>query len=109
MITFSKLGKHGNLGNQLFQIASLMGLAETFGHQAVIPEWKYRPFFEGLPKELNNPCELVKEKHFHYDLNQFQKLNNDGNYDIIGWLQSANYFHAPIFTLNDIVKNHIKY
>jgi hypothetical protein len=105
MITFSKLGKHGNLGNQLFQIASLMGLGKIFGHEVVIPEWKYRPFFDGLPLELNISGELVEEKHFHYDLDQFQKLNNDGNYDVLGWLQSHLYFKSKLFTLKDIVKN----
>jgi len=37
VITFSKLGKLGAMGNQLFQYAALFGLAEKNGYEIVIP------------------------------------------------------------------------
>jgi hypothetical protein len=36
-ITFSKLGSYGRLGNQLFQIASVVGMARAMGWRAVFP------------------------------------------------------------------------
>jgi hypothetical protein len=105
MITFSKLGKHGNLGNQLFQIASLMGIAEKTLHKAVIPQWQYRQYFEGLPDEMNTTGKLINEVNFHYDLNQFNELVKEGNFDILGWLQSEKYWNdATIFKLKDCEK-----
>jgi hypothetical protein len=105
MITFSKLGKHGNLGNQLFQIASLIGLSKTFGHEVAIPEWQYKNYFEGLPIIQNIQGKQIEEKHFNYDLEQFSQLSKDGNFDILGWLQSEKYWKdATIFKLKDCKK-----
>jgi len=105
MITFSKLGKHGNLGNQLFQIASLIGLGKIFKHDVVIPEWQYKKYFEALPPTQNIQSKLVEEKTFNYNLQQFNELSNNGNYDLLGWLQSEKYWKdATIFRLKDCEK-----
>jgi hypothetical protein len=46
MITYRNLGRHGRLGNQLFQIASTIGIALDHSDAAVFPaDWVYRPFF----------------------------------------------------------------
>jgi hypothetical protein len=105
MITFSKLGKHGNLGNQLFQIASLIGLGKIFKHDVVIPEWQYKNHFEALPPTQTIQGKQVQEKHFNYYLQQFNELSNNGNYDLLGWLQSEKYWKdATIFRLKDCEK-----
>lgn len=39
MLTFLQLGRLGRLGNQLWQIASVIGLAKTFGHDFAFPPW----------------------------------------------------------------------
>ena len=50
--TFRDLGRHGRLGNQLFQIAGTIGLAHMFGTEPVFPRsWTYRPQFS-LPNTL---------------------------------------------------------
>jgi hypothetical protein len=105
MITFSKLGKYGNLGNQLFQIASLIGLGKTFKHDVVIPEWHYKNYFEALPPTQNIQGKLVEEKTFNYNLQQLNELSNNSNYDLLGWLQSEKYWKdATIFRLKDCEK-----
>jgi hypothetical protein len=105
MITFSKLGKHGNLGNQLFQIASLMGLGKYFNHDVVIPEWQYKNYFEALPPTQTIQGKQLHESNFNYDLQQFNELSNNGNYDLLGWLQSKKYWsNATIFKLKDCEK-----
>jgi len=39
MITFKELGKYGRLGNQMFQIASTIGLASRHGYKYGFPQW----------------------------------------------------------------------
>ena len=51
MITFTRLGKAGRLGNQLWQIASTAGIAQTLGQSVALPNWDYRPFFR-VPDEF---------------------------------------------------------
>lgn len=40
MITFQQLGRLGRFGNQLFQIASTIGLARKHGYDFGFPEWR---------------------------------------------------------------------
>lgn len=91
MITYSRLGKKGNIGNQLFQIASTIGIATKHGHSFSFPKWKYSKYFEkSLPisDESVNFIEL-KEKTFKY---HSWPITNDFDYDINGWIQSEKYF-----------------
>lgn len=89
MISYSNLGQkgHGNLGNQLFQIASCIGIAKHFGTEAAFPAWEYEKYFENpLPKGYSKGG-TIKENHFHFAFEQF-----DNDCDITGWLQSESYF-----------------
>lgn len=45
--SYRNLGRNGRLGNQLWQIASTMGLAHREGdiYQALFPQWRYAPYF----------------------------------------------------------------
>lgn len=47
MFSYRNLGRNGRLGNQLWQIASTMGLAHSEGDisQALFPPWQYAPYF----------------------------------------------------------------
>lgn len=45
LITFSSLGGAGRLGNQLWQIASTLGIARSLGDECVFPRWDYQEFF----------------------------------------------------------------
>ena len=90
MLTFLRLGYKGNLGNHLFQIASIIGLAKTHNKKFCFPEWKYSEYFEYKFPEIDKSIEYetVNEKFFNFhewDL-------GDGNYNINGWLQSEKYF-----------------
>lgn len=89
MISYSNLGRtgHGMLGNQMWQIASCIGIAKHFGTSVGFPEWEYEKYFENPLPKLSKVGKPVKEQHFHFDFNQF---NNDC--DITGWLQSEKYF-----------------
>ena len=50
-LTYKRLGKLGGLGNQLFEVASTVGVARKLDRPIDLdPEWSYRPFFS-LPDE----------------------------------------------------------
>ena len=86
-ISFQSLEKHGRLGNQLFQITSVMGLAEKYGATAVFPTWKYESFFEeSIPHGEMQPNQIKEQFFHHYDL----ELKDDC--DLFGYFQSEKYF-----------------
>jgi len=100
MITFSKLEKKGHLGNQLFQIASTIGIAIQNNQEFCFPKWSYNPSFKKpLPLLRNLEWIALKEKQFYYDA---ISLDSE-NYDLEGWFQSEKYFDI------DSVKNHFQF
>lgn len=89
MITFSKLGRKGNIGNQLFQIASVIGIAKTNNQEFAFPSWKVAAYFENdLPVLKEDNFNPFYEKHYHYEPIQIDAKN----YDLEGWFQSEKYF-----------------
>lgn len=51
-VTFSALERAGRLGNQLWQVASTVGIARTLGLEPYIPPgWSYRPYLS-LPESF---------------------------------------------------------
>lgn len=94
MFTFLNLGKKGNLGNQLFQIASTIGIAKLNNNQYAFPEWKYHKDFSiNLPvcsvKDMYTP---IGEKSFDFKPYIFSQ---SFNVDLNGWFQSELYFDIP--------------
>lgn len=90
MLTFSRLGKMGNLGNQLFEIAGTIGIAITHGHGFAFPEWPYQKFFKGPIATGQLPgTPVLHEQHYHY---HDWPIKQGVNYDLKGWLQSEKYW-----------------
>jgi len=76
MITFSKLEKKGHLGNQLFQIASTIGIAKSNGQEFGFPKWSYNFYFQNeLPVEKLENFEVYKEETFHFTAKKFDHKN----------------------------------
>jgi len=104
MLTFLKLGHKGNLGNQLFQIASTIGLAKRYNHKFIFPQWQYSRYFDFDFNEQVldiDDWQTIKERNFNY-----HEWNiPDGNYSIDGWLQSELYFEnidvKKVFKFNE--------
>lgn len=112
MITFSHLGSLGRLGNQLFQIASVIGIAGKMGTQAIFPNWRYSQYFKNqLPKGQVNNLLKIPETHYHYD-DSFTKLNPEKNYDVYGFFQSEKYWDKETtlkqFEFDESFKHDIK-
>ena len=87
----SKLGRMGRLGNQLFQIASCIGLAKKHGANVSFPKWEYEKYFENkLPTGKMEPHQ-VKELFFHH-----HDWKIDRSIDISAYLQSEKYWQECI-------------
>ena len=94
MIIFSQLEKKGNLGNQLFQIASTIGIAKKNFASFAFPNWKYAHYFENkLPEISNDKFVVLTEKHFYF---HDWELNPNENFDLDGWMQTEKYFDKSI-------------
>lgn len=92
MLTFSQLGNMGRLGNQMFQIASTIGIATKHSHDYVFPRWKYQYGFETplpLPKGYVRIYSDIKEPSFSYSEIE---IPENGVYNLVGYLQSPKYF-----------------
>ena len=109
MIGFNALGQLGRLGNQMFQYASLRGIAAKNGYNFMIPppaesyekmdEWTqhqlFYPFNMSTIENLNvqytdGERPVVSEKHFGFDEDLY---NNCPRWvDVRGYLQSEKYF-----------------
>lgn len=106
MLAFNHLGQLGRLGNQMFQYASLSGIAARRGYDFGIPpskfedEWRSHQLFEvfeltNLPKQNikyldvgNAP--VVQERFFHFDEALLNQCPNDVS--LWGFFQSEKYF-----------------
>ena len=95
-ISFSALGKHGRLGNQLFEIASTMGLAEKYGATATFPGWYYEQYFETPIPHGSMETKQVSERDFHH-----HDWELDGDCDVRGYLQSERYFGSTKLKLRE--------
>lgn len=117
MVTFSELGRHGEFGNQLFQIAATVGHAVKSNQSYIFPKWQglvsghqYSQYFEYPIMETDSllNCEQIwNEPHFHYcDIPIIEE-----NLNLFGYFQSEKYFKhcedviRKTFTPNKILKN----
>lgn len=95
-VTYSKLGKMGQLGNQMFQIASTIGIASKNSMFYAFPDWSYQQYFANpLPNSRDfieahkTPFKTIKEDAFTFEETE---LDTYYNYDILGYRQSWKYW-----------------
>lgn len=101
MITFSELGRWGNLGNQLFEISATIGTAVKHGTSYGFPSWKYESNFSPLPKmNTNYTYQAYHEPHFHYS-----EISVTGNTDLRGYFQSQKYWSH----CEDLIRHHFTF
>lgn len=116
MITMNNFGTNGRLGNQLFQYASMLGLANKTKHELNLPKWKYTEYFENVTEcndNINNhgigSIFKINEKSFNYLANYeyditVKHIKNDV-LDFNGYFQSEKYWEH----CKDLVKYKLKF
>lgn len=88
MITFSQLGNYGRLGNQLFQVAGTIGIAEKNNQPWCFPEWN-NPFTGDFHEYIKHSYKQIYVPWGYKDV----VLGLSFDYDIHGYLQSEKYFN----------------
>ena len=120
MITFSKLGYYGAIGNQLFQYATLYSIAKLNGYQVKIPNTEehfeegtkriqhyFLNCFKNLSAGILNEKDLASiehKAHWGYPaLFNPELLKIPDNTDLEGYFQSYKFFeHFKIDLINQL-------
>jgi Glycosyl transferase family 11 len=90
-ITFSALGHWGRLGNQLFQIASTIGIATRHGYGWAFPEWAWQLWFTHSLPRYTGP--ELPDHFVSWGFRPDEQFPD--NVSLSGYLQSERYFlHA---------------
>ena len=89
MITFSKLGSYGRMGNQLFQMAATIGHALRNKNDYAFPTWSYMWDFNIPVTQFKKiiPGRKYEEPHYHHS-----PIPYWGNMDLHGYFQSEKYW-----------------
>jgi len=104
MISYNLLGSNGRLGNQMFQYATLLGIAEKHGYEFYIPPSDFNdPLYDHQLLEVFTLQNLkkenikklygvgqIKESSFRFDSTFFETCPD--NVDIFGYFQTEKYF-----------------
>lgn len=121
MVTFGQLGRYGRLGNQMFQVASTIGIAKANGYDFAFPEWINHDAKErfGSTEDIDiggwfsnwkQIPRLTTELPEHFINWGWQGLKHPDGVSYVGHMQSEKYFaHCAdyirnLFTFRDPVK-----
>lgn len=89
MITFSELSRLGRFGNQLWQIAAVIGYARKHKQDYVLPIWEPAKHFKYSFNQsaIIKPFTPYREPHFHY-----KEIPRYKSIDLFGYFQSIRYW-----------------
>jgi len=121
MIIYDKLNDYlqvGRLGNQMFEIASTIGIAIKNKHNYAFPLWTYNNYYTYFENPLPSiPTYLNYTRLKESTINKYQifDIKPDINYALSGYFQCYEYFDfckdiiLNYFKLKQIHQNHINY
>lgn len=110
LITFTKLGRYGRAGNQMFQVASTIGIAVKHGYEYAFPYWQnWDHRFPPEPTITPSDEDIDMQSYFKNSLPLLQPslggliekevpwgyhdlVLPSGNWDLRGHMQSEKYF-----------------
>ena len=117
MIGFNELGSNGRLGNQMFQLAALIGIAEEKGLDYTIPDHSNYSDFGGYRHHELQVCfdfdsyagnfglingNIYEATRFDYDRDYI--INCPDNVSLSGYFQSEKYFSHVENTIRSLFK-----
>lgn len=93
-VTFSKLGRYGRLGNQMFQIASTIGIAVKNNAAYGFPAWVDDISKKYVQDYFRHPLPGVQpDSYKRLDIGfGYHDIDLERSADIVGYLQSERYF-----------------
>jgi hypothetical protein len=89
-VTFSGLGTQGRLGNSVFQMAAVIGLARKHNDTFIFPKWQYQNDFNIPANHFVDHVtysNVFRENNFTY-----QHIPYQPNLNLEGFFQSNKYF-----------------
>lgn len=107
MLTFSRLGRYGQIGNQMFQIAGTVGIAKKYGYGVGFPDWvNYDGIGKGnitaddanigqwfrQPLPTIGANNLKRCRPVEVPWGYHERFNPGSNADLIGHMQSEKWF-----------------
>lgn len=94
IVTYKNLGKNGRLGNQLWQVASTLGIAFQNDMTYVLPEWEYAQHINPYLPQDNS---FLPEFYYEEETTRFKEIKlSPGKWNINGYFQSYKYFDSPL-------------
>jgi len=87
MISFNDFGKHARLGNQLFQLATIISLSLDNNDDFMISNFLYQEYYNMKIRIGNSNFDKYVEEDFSYNKIPYKK-----DLDIFGYFQSEKYF-----------------
>lgn len=94
IVTHTYMGTRGDMGNQIFQLATLIGAAKRSNANIVLPSRsKDLPMFKLFDMEFEFKDIEIDGVFYEYDNYELINIPKDGkNYDIRGYRQAYKYF-----------------
>jgi hypothetical protein len=114
MIVFNRLGSMGRTGNQMFQIAACIGIANKCNSEAIFNKWDLASSFNFIQDKT-----IGSVNYWTFDENEINHFREETfslkeNWQLIGYFQSEKYFKhieseiRAIFAFNETIKNRIE-
>jgi hypothetical protein len=122
--TFLEMGRHGELGNQMFQVASVTGYGRKNGKRVVFPDWTCKMSGKNYLKIFKNPVdtkfptgEILNKpiRNVHYrELKYVEIPHIEENVNFTGYFQSEKFFEhcseeiKTMFLPNEEIEKYIE-
>lgn len=99
----------GYLGNQLFMVATALGLKAHSGDEVVLPPFDLQNLFEITPFTIRPKCEISTSSRFTEPGFGFKDIHPKKDVTLQGYFQSWKYFEnldiAKIFSFTEEIRN----
>lgn len=105
MIAYQSIGNNGRIGNQLFQIASTIGIAIENGHNFIFNDSEIFKYLPNLKKYTTHQFNNINNTYFESDFcYQDIKISSSENIFLNGYFQSYKYFEKNKDIILDLLQ-----